>query len=217
MTCLTIELFKGIAQTSEINNPERVATFLTPYLPPLSNLMTYYVQDLSICESLLQLFRDYTESFISILSTQQCTILFQSCATLLQSYSAHHLCQSTRVVVKVKQANNISDSLEEEQKYSDILCVIQLLIHITSKDFIDDDGQNNTTQQVTDIIFFGLSQILPIMTQGLLQYTNLCTHFFSLIGFMMDTYPDKACELSPNLLTSLFDSLLFGISHVDPE
>jgi hypothetical protein len=59
-------------------------------------------------------------------------------------------------------------------------------------------------------------QIIPLMTQGLLQFPTLCTQYFSLVGFMMDTYPDKVCILPYDLFDALLESLLFGMSHLDP-
>ena len=54
------------------------------------------------------------------------------------------------------------------------------------------------------------------MTQGLLQFPTLCSQYFSLVGFMMDTYPDKVCVLPYELFDALLESLLFGMSHADP-
>jgi hypothetical protein len=155
---------------------------------------------------LLRLFRDYAEQFIAVLDPDACLVLFQSSADLLKSYSSNH-CASSRIIVH---------SAEEEQSYNDILCAIQLLIQLGTKDFIDigDSGGINSAQ-VTDMIFFGLQQILPLMTRGLLQFPTLCAQYFSLVGFMMETYPEKVGVLPFDLFDALFESLLFGMSHHD--
>jgi hypothetical protein len=184
---------------------ERIPELLTPSLPHLSGLMAYYASDLSICESLLRLFRDYAEQFISVLDPEACLVLFKSSADLLKNYSNIH-CASTRV---------IKHDVEEEQSYNDILCAIQLLIQLGTKDFIDVGETGIDSTQVTDMIFFGLQQILPLMTRGLLQFPTLCTQYFSLVGFMMETYPDKVSVLPFDLFDALLESLLFGMSHHD--
>jgi hypothetical protein len=51
------------------------------------------------------------------------------------------------------------------------------------------------------------------MTQGLLQFPTLCHNFFELVGFVMDTYPEKVCKLPYDFFNSLLESLLFGMSH----
>jgi hypothetical protein len=211
MAALCVELYGGVARAGEMVAAERISNFLTPSLPHLSGLMAFYAEDLSICESLLRLFRDYAEQFIAVLDPESCLALFQASGDLLKSYSAVH-CSSTRVVVH---------SAEEEQSYNDILCAIQLLIQLGTKDFIDvgNDGSNAgagmSSSQVTDMIFFGLQQILPLMTRGLLQFPTLCTQYFSLVGFMMETYPDKVAILPLELFDALLESLLFGMSHHD--
>jgi hypothetical protein len=213
MACLCVDMFDGLAQASEMTLSERIPQLITNYLPQLSSLMTFYANDMTVCETLLRFFRDYTAHFISILDRDQSYILFQSSAELLRSYSVNHW--SSRTIMKKSQTEI---SAEEEQAYSDIICSIQLLINLGTKDFIDACSSNEgvDSTQVTDVIFFGLQQILPLMTQGLLQYPTLCSLFFELVGFMVDTYPEKLCVLPFELFDSLLESLVFGMSHHDP-
>jgi hypothetical protein len=179
-------MFRGVVRASEMAEPTRVPVFITPNLAHLSGLMNFYAEDLTICERLLQFFRDYTEQFVIMLNQEQCLTLFQASTELLKSYSAQHCNSKTRTIItrSTEEAN-----LEEEQKYGDILCAIQLLIHLGTKDFIDICSESSApgvdSAQVTDVIFFGLQQILPLMTQGLLQMPTLCSQYFSLVGFMM--------------------------------
>ena len=214
---LTISLYNGVALASEMNEPERISHFISPSLTHLSGLMKFdaFADDLSICGALLTFFRDYAEQCIGILDHQQCGILFTSAASLLKSYSEHH-CQN-RAIPRISEEIDF----EEEQKYNDVLCAIQLLIHLGTKDFIDVfnadtyKSQGLGSENITDVIFFGLQQILPLMSQGLLQFPTLCTHYFSLVGFTVETYPSKMCVLPFDLFKSLLDSLLFGMSHSD--
>lgn len=205
MASLCVELYGGVARAGDMVASDRIPKFLTPSLPHLSGLMTFYATDLSICESLLRLFRDYAEQFIAVLDPEACMALFQACGELLKSYSSVH-CSSNRVIVH---------SAEEEQNYNDILCAIELLIQLGTKDFIDVGESGMNASQVTDMIFFGLQQILPLMTRGLLQFPTLCTQYFSLVGFMMETYPDKVGVLPFELFDALLESLLFGMSYHD--
>lgn len=212
MACLCVGMFCGVAQASEMAESERIPLFLTTYLPQLSGLMSYYADDLTVCETLLRFFRDYTAHFIALLNREQSLVLFHSCAELLKSYSIKH-CLSRVIMTK----STTEAAAEEGQAYGDILCAIQLLTNLGTKDFIDacnsQDGIESS--KVTDMIFFGLQQILPLMTQGLLQFPTLCSQFFDLIGFMMETYPEKVCVLPFELFDSLLESLLFGMSYYD--
>lgn len=180
--CLSILLYGGVVLASEMSEPERIPHFLSPSLPHISGLMNFYAEDLTICESILKLFRDYAEQYLNMLTRDQCINLFTSSASLLKSYSANH-CKS-RVVHK--KIDSVEADFEEEQNYNDVLCAIQLLIHLGTKDFIDlcntrtHSSTGVESSQITDVIFFGLQQILPLMTQGLLQFPTLCMHYFSL-------------------------------------
>lgn len=206
MACLCVALYGGVARAGDMVKSERISQFLTPSLGHLSGLMQFYAEDLTICEGLLRLFRDYAEQFIAVLDSDSCTALFMASSELLKSYSAQH-CSSNRVIVH---------SVEEEQKYDDVLCAIELLIQLGTKDFIDvGDHSGVKSTQVTEMIFMGLQQILPLMTRGLLQYPRVCTQFFSLVGFMLETYADQLKLLPYDLFDALLESLLFGMSYHD--
>ena len=213
MTCLCLSMIYGITNASEMNGSERIPLFLTPFLPQLAGLMVHYATDLTVCEKLLQIFQNYASQFVVLLNREQSLALFQASADLLKGYSKHHC--SNRAIHK----SSSEAEAQEEQAYSDILCVIQLLTNLGAKDFIDacnTSGENGVdSAQVTDMIFFGLQQILPLMTQGLLQFPTLCNQFFELVSFMMETYPDKVCRLPFDLFNPLLQSLLFGMSHHD--
>ena len=56
---------------------------------------------------------------------------------------------------------------------------------------------------------------LPVMTRRLLRYPTLYSHFFSLVGLMLDTYPEEACALPHELLVALLDFSPHGMSHAD--
>ena len=218
MVCLCIELFNGVARSSEMAHPERAPIFLTPSLSKLSDLMVYYAADITICEVLLRLFRNYTEQFIAMLNRDQCLTVFKSSADLLKRYSTTQC--SSRVIHKATSNSSTEIDLEEEQSYNDILCAIQLLLNLGAKDFIDTfssetSGKGIESGEVTNVIFFGLQQILPLMTQGLLNFPTLCKVYFSLVGFMMDSYSIKVGTLPFDLFNGLLESLLFGMSHVD--
>jgi hypothetical protein len=206
LACLCVALYGGVARAGEMVDSERIPQFLSPSLGHLSGLMEFYAQDLTICEGLLRLFRDYAEQFIASLDANSCSALFRASSELLKSYSVQH-CSSNRI---------ISHITEEEQKYDDVLCAIELLIQLCTKDFIDVRDQSGVkSTQVTEMIFMGLQQLLPLMTRGLLQYPRVCTQFFSLVGFMLETYADQVKLLPYELFDGLLDSLLFGMSYHD--
>jgi len=212
MACLCISLYDGIALAGDMIHSERIPEFISPSLAHLSGLMEFYAQDLSICEGLLRFFRDYSSQFISILDAPKCILLFQASSNLLKSYSKNH-CSSDRVITS--SAADGSTLEEEEQKYSDVLCAIELLIQLGSKDFFYSGEQSIDSKQVSEMIFVGLQQILPLMTRGLLQYPTLCSQFLQLVGFMLESYADDLKLLPFDLFDALLESLLYGMTYHD--
>ena len=67
---------------------------------------------------------------------------------------------------------------------------------------------------VTDVIFYGISHILPLVS-GLLEFPKLSNQFFDLVGYIVETYPEKLNGLPPDFFEGLIGSLLWGISNVD--
>ena len=214
MACLCIALYDGVALAGDIEGSKRIPEFISPSLSHLSGLMEFYADDLSICEGLLRFFRDYSYQFISSLDGPSCILLFQASSNLLKSYSTNH-CSSNRVVTNA--AGNSETTEEEEQKYSDVLCAIELLVQLGSKDFFYTGKQAVDSNQVSEMIFVGLQQILPLMTRGLLQYPKLCSQFLQLVGFMLESYADQLKMLPFDLFDSLLESLLYGMTYHDPS
>jgi len=210
MACLSVELMSGIARVGDIDSAYKAPELLTKYLHDLAALMRLFGSDIAVCEILLCFFRDYAESFIATLNKENSAVLFQSCADLLKEYS-HHQIQHRSVAKK----SSAEVDAEEEQAYNDILCAIQLLINLGTKDFVDACGSSDRigTDQVAGVLFFGLQQILPLMTQGLLEYPSLCVQFFELVGFLAETYPHQVCMLPYDLFHRIFESMLYGMSH----
>jgi hypothetical protein len=212
MTCLCVELFRGVAHASEMSEPDRIPQFVTPYLAQLADLIRFYSNNQIVTDSVLRFFRDYSENFIAVLNHEQSMALFNAVAEMIKNYASN---QSTPR--PIHKTSSTAANAEEERAYDDIRCVIQLLINLGAKDFIDacssEDGVKSS--QVTDMIFFGLQQILPLVTQGLLNFPTLCTQFFELLFVMMDTYPHKVCTLPHGLFDSLLETLLFGMKHND--
>jgi hypothetical protein len=201
-----IEMLCGVVHAAScISEPQQVPLFISPLLSPLSSLMEHYAKDLSICEVLLRLFHDYAESCMDKLDPEQTITLLEASSNLLKTYWGHH-CTS-----RVMKSKSGKEAEEEEEAYSDILCALQLLVNLSR------GPVNEYSSNMTDVIFFGLQQMLPLMTQGLLNYPALCMNYFSLMGYMMESYPERISILPYNFLDVLLQSLLFGASHHDSD
>ena len=75
------------------------------------------------------------------------------------------------------------------------MCSVQsnLLIQLGSKDyhFFYTGDQSIDSNEVSEMIFFGLQQVIPLMSHGLLQYPTLCSEFLQLVSFMLWSYAEQ--------------------------
>jgi len=228
-TLLYINLYHGVAKSINdydysYSNSEETASnntaltnipaFVTPALPTLSKLLSLFADNLVIVGALLNLFRDYAEQHISYLNAFESVELYKASTELLKGYCGTHTGSKRSIV-----AYRGGEDDEEEQAYADVLSAIQLLNFLASKDFLDmnnDAGKVDSGVNVTDVIFYGLSQILPLMTAGLLQYPRLTSQFFLLTGFTIENYPEKLCTVPTDLVAGIMESMAWGTTHSDP-
>ncbi len=67
---------------------------------------------------------------------------------------------------------------------------------------------------VCDVVFFGLSRVIPMMKKQLLDLPRVCMQYFALISFLVEVYSEKLALIDTQLFLSLVQSLDFGIQHV---
>ena len=204
---MCVELYAGVVRSPDVSNNTRITEFTSRSLPHLVGLMNHFSDDLVLCENLLSLFRDFAEHYIFSICDAECLVLFNTSAELLKSYSLRH-----------RTKGRMKSSVEEKQDYNDILACIQLLIHLSSKDFLDIANNVESgikTVDVTKVVFFGLEQMIHLMNHGLLQYPPLCSHFFYLVSSMIDCYDEQFCALPGDLFKMIVETLFFGMCHSD--
>ena len=237
LCCLAIELYGGVCRSpfagivdfaegdgSEKGESYILTRFVTPSLEKLSVLMGTFGGNMTICNALLRCFKDYSESYIAFLNTAECTALYTASNRLLKDYS------TLSKEGKLKRGGGAEEEGEEDQAYIDVLCAIQLLNHLGTKEFMDCVDGNNVGSvndfvsgvpggkavDVTDVIFFGISQLLPLVS-GLLQYPNMCSQFFDLVGYVVETYPEKLDNVPADFFEGLVGSMLWGMGNVDEQ
>jgi len=212
-----VELYGGVGRASFVDIENGVGAesfvvtrFMTAALPKLAALMEPFgkASNMRVVCGLLKTFRDYSEHWIAFLNDAECRVLYEACNVLMRSYCSVRV---GGVVVRGK-----GDDEDEEQAYIDVLNCIELLTHLGTKDFMnvcDNSGAEGV--DVTDVIFYGISQITPLMTGGLLSYPKITLQFFELVGYVCDVYPEKMHSLPGEFVCGLVDSLLWGCTHLN--
>ena len=67
---------------------------------------------------------------------------------------------------------------------------------------------------MSDVVFYGLGIVIPLMTESLLQFPKLCLHFFNLVSYVIENFAEKLTTIEPSLFTMLMNTLHFGIKHL---
>jgi hypothetical protein len=112
----------------------------------------------------------------------------------------------------------------EEEHFQDLLSLLLLLSHLVSKDFIDfhdvassQEQVENATNVVAQVVFTGLSQVIPFMSDQLLSYPSLSKQYFTLVSFVVEIYAEKLVLLDTKLFGMLLHTLLVGMKHFQVE
>jgi len=204
----SVALFYGLVQAIPyVQGEERITSFVVAFFCPLSELMKHYISDLDLCKQVLVLFCSYAETARQVkLTDDQMTSLLRATSELLKLYSTHH-CAARSIEVS-KSAKEIRE--EEENAYDDILCALKLLKNLLG---LSRGGVSN----VADVVFFGIQQLIPLMTQGLLSYPTLCNEYFSVVSILVKRFPEKIPSLPNDLSQGLLQSLQMGVNHHDAD
>ena len=62
----------------------------------------------------------------------------------------------------------------------------------------------------SDVCLHGLNLIMPLMSAELLKFPSLSLQYFKTITLVCELYPDKICNLNPELQKNLIASLELG-------
>ncbi|POM73821.1 Exportin-4 [Phytophthora palmivora] len=212
---LLIEMYAGIARSAESTSHAPITTFCLPALPVIVKIFQIFQGDSQIVNLILNFFCLMVEAQLCYLSPRDALQVYTACDDLIRAYCRHNLGKKSM----------LGDA--EEESYVDLLALLTLLSHLVSKDFIDFSEDATTEQEVADatrassvvadVVFSGLRQVIPLMTEQLLAYPNLSKQYFTLVTYMVEVYAEKLISLPSELFQMLLHSLLVGIRHVSVD
>jgi len=213
---VSIEMFRGVAMGTDASNFEGIFSFCSTYFDSFVKLFEIYCDNAEVINVIVNFYNHFIEHQLPYLNNSQCEKLYQSTIALFRVYSAKNL------------GKKKSSKIAEEEQHEDILLMLKIMSNLISKDFLDFSDQDGfsvevyirpdpSQTQVSDVVFYGLNIIIPLITLELLQFPDLCLQYFKLSVFMVEIYPEKLRHLPPELFQSLMRSLQFGIDHVSSE
>ena len=200
---LWVSLFHGIVMAvPHMLEPERLIAFLCLYINPLADKMHLYAHDMNLCKKALNVFCDLYHAISDVkLDESQTSSLLAGAGSLLGSYSDHH-CRERQIYPPL---TNQDVDRQDEKAYEDISTALLLLKNIL-------DLQ---TEKAFELTFVCLQKLLPLLTEGLLQYPLLCSNYFCLASALVDRCTQLLPSLPVDLLNILLSSLERGAAHED--
>ncbi|XP_052239002.1 exportin-4-like isoform X2 [Dreissena polymorpha] len=206
-----LESLCGVAKGSRVTNIDKIFDFLLPLMLHSVSLLDLYHNNEDVVPLILEMLSEVVQRQLCFLNEKRSNQLYEVCLSAIQTYSKHNSGK------RVKDASE-----EEEDRYNDILLVMEMLTNLLSKDFVDfgDKDENIPSPQAVspiDVVLYGLNTVIPLMTEDLLRFPNLCSQYFKLITFLTEIHPDKFTSLPEELFKSIMVSLEMGLVSYGSE
>jgi hypothetical protein len=201
-------LYAGLARAVDNSGQSLLACLLTRALEPLVGAATQCGPYPETMHAVLEFLRDYAEVHISSLGAEATMALLTAAGQALKAYAAHNLGRTRK------------DANSKEEAVADMLCVLELLSYLATKDFIDFSAEHEgkvAADTVADVVFFGLERMIPLMTEEYLDFPPLGKQYFTLVNSMVSTYTGRVALLPHALFMQLVQSVMFGVQRPDSE
>ncbi|VDI81588.1 Hypothetical predicted protein [Mytilus galloprovincialis] len=204
-----LESVRGVALGTRVDNLNRIFDFLHPLLQECVKILDVYHNYEDVVPLVLELYSEVIQKQLCFLGEAKSRKLYELSLSVIETYSNN-----------IKGKHVLSNRYDEDQedKYNDILIVMELLTNLLSKDFIDfgEDNENINPEgghvKAADVALYGLHTIIPLMNADLLKFPNLCTQYFKLVSLLAESDAEKFVHLPDDLLKSLTSSVELGLS-----
>ncbi|KAK7337953.1 hypothetical protein VNO77_18547 [Canavalia gladiata] len=212
VSCM-LERLRGAASASEPRTQKAIYELGFSAMHPILLLLEAYKHESAVVYLLLKFVVDWVDGQITYLEAEETATVVKFCMRLLQLYSSHNI---------GKISLSLSSSLLSEaktDKYRDLRALLQLLSSLCSKDMIDFSSDSIETQgtNISQVVYFGLHIVTPLISMDLLKYPKLCHDYFSLLSHMLEVYPETFAQLNSEAFAHILGTLDFGLHHQDAD
>lgn len=214
MVSCMLERLRGTATATEPQSQKAIFEMGAAVMNALLTLLKVYKNEPMVVYILLKFVVNWVDGQVVFLEARDTTILFNFCIQLLQIYSEHNIGK-----VSLSTSRNLLCETEME-KYKDLRALLQLLGCLCSKDLVDfsSDSQGEAgIPDVAQVVYLGLHIITPLISFDLLKYPKLCHEYFALLVHILEVYPEKVANLTPDAFAQIIGSLDFGLHYQDTE
>ncbi|KAJ1413845.1 CRM1 C-terminal domain [Sesbania bispinosa] len=212
VSCM-LERLRGAASASEPRTQKAIYELGFSVMNPILVLLEVYKHESAVVYLLLKFVVDWVDGQITYLEARETAAVVDFCMRLLQLYSSHNI---------GKISLSLSSSLLSEaktDKYRDLRALLQLLSSLCSKDMIDFSSDSIEAQgtNISQVVYFGLHIVTPLISMDLLKYPKLCHDYFSLLSHLLEVYPETFAQLNNEAFTHILGTLDFGLHHQDAD
>ncbi|XP_029154631.1 uncharacterized protein [Arachis hypogaea] len=212
VSCM-LERLRGAASASEPRTQKAIFELGFSVMNPILVLLEVYKHESAVVYLLLKFVVDWVDGQITYLEAQETASVVNFCMRLLQLYSSHNI---------GKISISLSSSLLSEAKtdmYKDLRALLQLLSSLCSKDMIDFSSDSIEIQgtNISQVVYFGLHIVTPLISMDLLKYPKLCHDYFSLLSHVLEVYPETFAQLNNEAFAHILGTLDFGLHHQDAD
>ncbi|XP_050143396.1 uncharacterized protein LOC126619158 [Malus sylvestris] len=213
MVSCFLERLRGAASASEPRTQKAIYELGFSVMNPVLVLLEVYKHESAVVYLILKFVVTWVDGQISYLEPQETATVVNFCMSLLQLYSSNNI---------GKISISLSSSLLTEaktEKYKDLRALLQLLSSLCSKDLVDFSSDSTETQgtNISQVVYFGLHIVTPLLSLDLLKYPKFCYDYFSLLSHLLEVYPETVAQLNSEAFSHVLGTLEFGLRHQDME
>ncbi|CAK7341133.1 unnamed protein product [Dovyalis caffra] len=212
VNCL-LERLRGAASASEPRTQRALYEMGFSVMNPILVFLEVYKHESAVVYLLLKFVVDWVDGQIAYLESGETASVVDFCMRLLQLYSSHNIGK-----ISVSLSSSLLSEAKTEQ-YKDLHALLQLLSNLCSKDLVDFSSDSVETQgtNISEVVYFGLHIVTPLISLELLKYPKLCHDYFSLLSHMLEVYPETVARLNNEAFGHVLGTLDFGLRHQDTE
>lgn len=212
VSCL-LERLRGAASATEPRMQKSIYEMGFSILNSTLILLEVYKHESAVIYLLLKFVVEWVDGQITYLEAQETTVVIDYCMRLLQLYSSHNIGK-----ISLSLSSSLLNDAKTE-KYKDLRALLQLLSSLCSKDLVDfsSDSLEAHGTSISQVVFYGLHIVTPLISLELLKYPKLCRDYFSLLSHMLEVYPEMVGQLNKEAFSHILETLEFGLHHQDSE
>ncbi|KAK9043523.1 hypothetical protein V6N11_071861 [Hibiscus sabdariffa] len=212
VSCL-LERLRGAASAAGPRRQRAMYEIGISVMNPVLHLLEVYKDESAVVYLLLKFIVDWVDGQISYLESRETAAVIDFCMRLLQLYSSHNIGK-----ISISLSSTLLSEAKTE-KYKDLRALLQLLSSLCSKDLVDfsSDSVEAAGINISQVVFFGLHIVTPLISLELLKYPKLCHDYFSLLSHILEVYPETLAQLNSEAFVHIIGTLDFGLHHQDLE